>query len=140
MATKELSGDFERMMLNWALWTMGSNGGKSSVNSIYLMAGPSRSRFVGQATVPIMALEAEKVDRVMHSLPKKLYQAVHARWTSSLTTRYLAIRCNCSERQFYNRVDRGHEEIGAKLHKRVFAPPRYVGTPHRDLGLCTQLA
>ena len=140
MANRELCADFERMMVNWSKWLLGSNGGSGSVNSIYLMAGPSRSRFVAQASVPVLSLEASQVDGVVHRLPVKLAEAVRAKWTSSLGVHYLAIRCRCSERTFYNRVDRAHAEIGAMLHKRVFVPMRYVGTPHPHLGLSNNLA
>ncbi len=82
-----------------------------------------------------MALEAERLDRVINALPDKLNVAVVQRWMSSLGTHYQAIFCRCSVQTFYTRINRGHEEIGAKLHKAVFEPPRYIGTPHVERGL-----
>lgn len=125
MAVRDLDPEFERLMNNWAMYrrTGGAapSGKRSSADIGDVYGNGLRDSRYRETTFPIAALEAGQVDRAMNGLDTRLSLALECYWLESVSAELLAQRCNCCEKTFYNRVDRGHEAVGVAIHKRVYA-------------------
>jgi hypothetical protein len=146
MTIRHLRPDFEMRMVNWATWKLRDQdkrvalAGSGSISSIYRLAGQSRARFVYQGVIPVLALEALEVDRAMIGLPDRLRMAVSTRWRSSVTIEMQARVCGCSVAGYYKRLDRGHCELGARLHVAVYLPAPRTELITNNCGLSLNVA
>lgn len=125
---KEWNDDIVRLLTNWAMWMAGDirRGGGSQFPAYNLaLPGPRAGN-----VIPVLAGEAEDVDKIIGSLPRRYQQPLrmHYCWPGR-ADRSKAKSCGCCLNTYKARVDDAHWLFTRAWHGRARPPVSGCLTP-----------
>lgn len=104
-----------QLLLNWARWKAGacdSGLGYGGAN----WTGVREERYP-EATIPTIALDAERMDRAVATLEDDLQRTIDAMYVRALPRKQAAERLKVAERTITERIERAHRKLAEAMRE-----------------------